>query len=95
MTTLASFALTTFPWSLLLALTPRVVLGMSEKGYENGYVKCSECRNLESYWKNGALVFYMCRLRPVAMKKQDNSWRRCRFFIHTNDSPIERQNQIK
>jgi hypothetical protein len=68
---------------------------LSEKGYETGYVQCGDCRNLESFWKNGELVFFMCRLRPVAMKKLDNRWRRCRCFIHTNDSPLDRRNEIK
>ncbi|MCW4017921.1 MAG: hypothetical protein NWF00_04475 [Candidatus Bathyarchaeota archaeon] len=68
---------------------------MSEKNYGTGHVQCCECRNLESFWKNGAVVFFMCRVKPVAMKKLDNRWRRCQWFIHTNDSPLERKNEIK
>jgi ADP-heptose:LPS heptosyltransferase len=68
---------------------------MAEKSYKDGYVKCGECLNLESYWKNGAIAFFMCRVKPVSMKKLETRWRLCNCFTHTNQPPTERKNQIK
>ena len=45
---------------------------VSEKGYDKGYVQCSECQNLESYWKNGSIAFFMCRVKPVTLKRLEN-----------------------
>jgi hypothetical protein len=65
-----------------------------KKGYNEGYVLCSECRNLESYWKNGEFVFFMCKTHSVTMKKLEGDWRKCAHFVHTNESPFERKNEI-
>ena len=64
-------------------------------GYNEGYVLCRECQNLESYWKGDELVFFMCRHSAVSMKTLETRWRKCSKFEHTNESPTKRRNQIQ
>ncbi|MCW4006977.1 MAG: hypothetical protein NWF04_10385 [Candidatus Bathyarchaeota archaeon] len=64
-------------------------------GYEKGFVQCCDCKNLESYWKDGNVVFFLCRFKPVAMKTLYQRWRRCKFFTYTTQTPLDRRNNIK
>jgi hypothetical protein len=68
---------------------------MSEIGYGDGYVQCADCQNLESYWKNGEVAFFVCKTRPVTLKKLESRWRKCKNFNHTNEPAISRRNEIK
>jgi len=49
-------------------------------GYEKGYVQCPDCQNLEGYWNGERVLFYKCKVRPVAMKVLSYRWRRCPYF---------------
>ena len=68
---------------------------VSEKGYDKGYVQCVDCRNLESYWKDGSVGFFMCRVKLLAMKQLKGRWRHCKYFIHSNEPPQERRNEVQ
>jgi hypothetical protein len=72
-----------------------VDLSMDTEGYAKGLVRCTDCLNLESYWKNGTAAFFMCRVKPLAFKKLKSRWIHCRSFMHTNDSALNRKNNIK
>jgi hypothetical protein len=60
-----------------------------------GFVLCSKCRKLESYWKGGEFAFFMCRINGVSMKTLENHWRKCGKFERTNQSPTRRINELK
>jgi hypothetical protein len=66
-----------------------------EMSYAEGYVLCCECRNLESFWKDGEFAFFMCRLNAVSMKTLEIQWRKCERFEHTNEPPTKRRNEIQ
>ena len=68
---------------------------LTEKTYGNGYVQCERCRNLESYWKNGNFVFFMCRLKPISLKNLDDRWVRCSCFMFAKKSPLRRRKEIR
>jgi hypothetical protein len=68
---------------------------MVEEGYSNGDVQCVDCQNLESYWKDGELAFFMCKTNSVTMKKLESRWRKCKNFMHTNEPAHDRRNDIK
>jgi hypothetical protein len=68
---------------------------MTEEGYSNGDVQCVDCRNMESYWKNGEVAFFICKTNSVALKKLEPRWRKCKNFIHTNEPALNRRKEMK
>jgi len=70
-------------------------LSMIDEGYGNGNVQCADCRNLESYWKNGEVAFFACKENSVTLKKLEIKWRKCKNFAYTSESPLNRKNDIK
>ena len=68
---------------------------MIEKGYSNGDVQCVDCLNMESYWKDGELAFFMCKTNSVTMKKLERRWRKCKNFSYIDEPALNRRNNIK
>ncbi len=65
-------------------------------GYNSGYVRCFDCKYMESYWKNNHVVYFQCKIRPEVVKKAWAArWRKCQYFTRSKGSPFERRYNIK
>jgi hypothetical protein len=80
---------------LALEMKAQLDFPLTEKRFGNGQVQCEHCRNLESYWKNGNFVFFMCRLKPISLKKLDDRWVQCSWFMFAKKSPLRRRKEIR
>ena len=52
---------------------------VGDRGYDKGYVRCSDCHNLKTYESKRGMSFCKCALQP-GKKVLVNSWRRCTLF---------------
>ena len=80
---------------LALEMKNQLEFPLTEKRYGHGMVQCEHCRNLESYWKNGNFVFFMCRLKPISLRNLDDHWVKCSCYLFAKKSPLRRRKEIR
>ena len=57
-------------------------LPVGDRGYDKGFVRCTDCQNLEAYiGKNDTTKFFRCKLGIVKMDRLRADWRRCQSFV--------------